>query len=444
MVFGLILPRQAIRLCVQMGVSRRTTFLSLFLSALLPAVCLSLAGELLLSLSQFAADHTQFQLEFSDLFSMIYLKQGLPLTFLQHTASILFSAACMLACYSLGLFFTFLFWRLNKVGCIIAALAIPVSLIGVPPLLAKAEEVFPPVRTLFLTLGDTFFHSPWGAILLLLVVVLLILPHRVAAHSAGPISEAECFPASNPFSAYLPSKRRFSMLTLNHVTKYYGKNLANDDISFQVDSGQIAILLGPNGAGKSTIIKCIAGLLRFQGDITIGGHGNKTTEAKRLLAYIPETPAVYDMLTVSEHLEFIRRAYRIEDDGYGERLLERFELADKRDKLGRDLSKGMQQKLSICCGLVHRPKLIIFDEPMVGLDPHAIKELKLLFREQKAQGAALLISTHMIDSVEDYWDVTHIMVNGRFAATQYNRPEELKARSLEDLFFAITEGGKPS
>ena len=104
----------------------------------------------------------------------------------------------------------------------------------------------------------------------------------------------------------------------------------------------------------------------------------------------------------------------------------------------------MQQKLSICCGLVHRPKLIIFDEPMVGLDPHAIKELKLLFREQKAQGAALLISTHMIDSVEDYWDVTHIMVNGRFAATQYNKPEELKAHSLEDLFFAITEGGKPS
>ena len=173
LVFGLILPRQAIRLCVQMGVSRRTTFLSLFLSALLPAVCLSLAGELLLSLAQFAADHTQFQLEFSDLFSMIYLKQGLPLTFLQHTASILFSAACMLACYSLGLFFTCLFWRLNKVGCIVAALAIPASLIGFPPLLAKAEEVFPPVRTLFLTLGDTFFHSPWGAILLLLVVVLL-------------------------------------------------------------------------------------------------------------------------------------------------------------------------------------------------------------------------------------------------------------------------------
>ncbi len=231
------------------------------------------------------------------------------------------------------------------------------------------------------------------------------------------------------------------MLNLNHVTKYYGKYLANDDISFQVDGGQIAILLGPNGAGKSTIIKCIAGLLRFQGEITIGGFSNKSSDAKRLLAYIPETPAVYDMLTVAEHLEFIRRAYRLEDDGYGQTLLERFELADKQDKLGRDLSKGMQQKLSICCGLIRHPKLIIFDEPMVGLDPHAIKELKKLFREQKDQGAALLISTHMIDSVENYWDITHIMVKGRFAATQYNRPEELKTQSLEELFFSITEGG---
>ena len=161
-----------------------------------------------------------------------------------------------------------------------------------------------------------------------------------------------------------------------------------------------------------------------------------------MLAYIPETPAVYDMLTVSEHLEFIRRAYRLEDDGYGEQLLERFELADKRDKLGRDLSKGMQQKLSICCGMVHHPKLIIFDEPMVGLDPHAIKELKNLFREQKAQGAALLISTHMIDSVEDYWDVTHIMMNGSLAAVK--RPDDGGERSLEELFFDITEGGEAS
>ena len=222
------------------------------------------------------------------------------------------------------------------------------------------------------------------------------------------------------------------MLTLEHVTKYYGRTLANDDISFRVEAGQIAILLGPNGAGKSTLIKCISGLLRYTGTIT-----------KRLLAYFPETPAVYDLLTVAEHLEFIRRAYRLEDDGYGDDLLERFELADKRDKLGRELSKGMQQKLSICCGLLHRPKLLIFDEPMIGLDPHAIKELKLLFQEQKAEGNALLLSTHMIDSVEDYWDVTHIMKDGRFVATQHNDPESGNTRSLEDLFCSVTEGSQP-
>ena len=229
------------------------------------------------------------------------------------------------------------------------------------------------------------------------------------------------------------------MLQIEHVTKRYGKTVANDDISFSVESGQIAVLLGPNGAGKSTIIKCIAGLLRFQGKVTLDGHSNKSLEAKRLLGYIPEMPAVYDLLTVAEHLEFMRRAYRMEEDSYAEALLRRFELWDKRDKLGKELSKGMQQKLSICCALVHRPKVIIFDEPMVGLDPHAIKELKEVFRELKAEGAAVLISTHMIDSVEDYWDVTHIMQGGKFAATKYNTPEELQSQSLEELFFAITE-----
>lgn len=230
------------------------------------------------------------------------------------------------------------------------------------------------------------------------------------------------------------------MLSVKSVTKLYGKTIANKDISFEIDDGQIAILLGPNGAGKSTLIKCIAGLLRFKGEIRIDGHDNKSIEAKRLLGYIPEMPAIYDLLTVAEHLEFIRRAYRMEDDGYAQTLLERLELWDKKDKLGKELSKGMQQKLSICCALAHRPKVIIFDEPLVGLDPHAIKELKKMFRELKAEGATLLISTHIIDSVEDYWDVTHIMTNGSIAATKYSRPDDDKTQSLEELFFSITEG----
>lgn len=228
------------------------------------------------------------------------------------------------------------------------------------------------------------------------------------------------------------------MLKVNAVTKKYGKVLANDNISFSIAPGEIAVLIGPNGAGKSTIIKCITGLLRFDGEITVDGNNNKSKEAKALLGYIPEMPAVYDMLTVGEHLQFMIRAYSMNDDGYGDELLKRFELYDKKDKLGKELSKGMQQKLSICCALVHRPKVVIFDEPMVGLDPHAIKQLKEIFIELKNQGASVLISTHMLDSVENFWDTAYIMVGGKLEAKKTINDS---AESLEELFFNITESG---
>lgn len=228
------------------------------------------------------------------------------------------------------------------------------------------------------------------------------------------------------------------MLKVNAVTKKYGKVLANDNISFDIADSEIAVLIGPNGAGKSTIIKCITGLLRFDGEITIDGLGNKTTDAKKLIGYIPEMPAVYDMLTVGEHLQFMLRAYNMTDDGYGDELLRRFELYDKKDKLGKELSKGMQQKLSICCALVHRPKVIIFDEPMMGLDPHAIKQLKDMFVELKNGGASVLISTHMLDSVENFWDTAYIMVGGKLKA---KKSIDDTAESLEDVFFRVTESG---
>mgnify|MGYP000677149596 CR=1 FL=1 len=231
------------------------------------------------------------------------------------------------------------------------------------------------------------------------------------------------------------------MLSISGVTKRYGKTLANDNISFAVGDGQIGILLGPNGAGKSTIIKCITGLLRFTGRIEINGYENTSLEAKAQLGYIPEMPAVYDLLTVEEHLEFIRRAYKVEDEAYTNQLLERLELDDKRNKLGKELSKGMQQKLSICCALCHKPRVVIFDEPLVGLDPHAIKELKEIFRELKASGASVLISTHMIDSVEDYWDVANIMMNGRFAATKLNDGSEV--RLWRNCSLRLQRGARP-
>jgi len=230
------------------------------------------------------------------------------------------------------------------------------------------------------------------------------------------------------------------MFEVMHVTKKYGKMIANDDLNFSIENGQIAILLGPNGAGKSTVIKCICGLLRFEGNIRICGYDNRSIEAKRRLGYVPEIPALYSMLSVEEHLEFIARAYSLNDwEKYAEELLIKFDLCEKRKKLGKELSKGMQQKVSICCALLPKPEVVIFDEPLVGLDPRAIKELKLLFRDLKDGGTTLLISTHMIDSVEDYWDVTHIMSRGRILATRSREELSATGESLEDLFFSITD-----
>ena len=232
------------------------------------------------------------------------------------------------------------------------------------------------------------------------------------------------------------------MLSVNNVTKKYGKVIANENISLQIADGQIAVLLGPNGAGKSTIIKSIIGFLKYQGSVTVDGLLNKSIESKRIMGYIPEIPSLYPNLTVDEHLEFVARAYKLDNyKDYKEELLRRFELDDKKKKFGDELSKGMQQKLSICCGLLPKPKLILFDEPMIGLDPHAIKELKSLLLELKQQGASVLVSTHMIDSIEELWDTTYIMMKGRVAAVVERDKMGEGDKSLEDIFFEITEGG---
>ncbi len=231
------------------------------------------------------------------------------------------------------------------------------------------------------------------------------------------------------------------MINVQNVSKRYGKFLANDNISLAVQPGEMAMLLGPNGAGKSTLIKSVCGLLRYQGSITIGGFDNRTAQAKRLLGYVPEMPVLYPMLTVYEHLEFIAKAYRLQDWGpLAEDLLRRFELLDKTAKLGKELSKGMQQKVSVCCALLPQPKAVILDEPLVGLDPHGIREIKAVISDMKNWGCALLISTHMIESMEDNWDITYIMKDGKVAAVCH-RGELSQGQTLEDIYFAITEGG---
>ncbi|MCI9199589.1 MAG: ABC transporter ATP-binding protein [Lachnospiraceae bacterium] len=228
------------------------------------------------------------------------------------------------------------------------------------------------------------------------------------------------------------------MLEIIGLTKTYGKYKAADNVNFSISDGEIGILLGPNGAGKSTVIKSIAGLLRYNGKILIKGMDAKNLEAKKVFAYVPEIPAMYEALTVREHLEFIIHAYNLsvtEEDITN--LFERFELLDKQDKLGNELSKGMMQKVSICCALIVNPKVILLDEPMVGLDPAAIKELKQVVLELKEAGVTVLISTHMLEMVKELWDVMFVMDKGHIIASY--KKSDVKEEDLEDLFFHVTD-----
>ena len=210
------------------------------------------------------------------------------------------------------------------------------------------------------------------------------------------------------------------MLEIRNLRKSYGRNLAVDEVSFFVPDG-------PNGAGKSTIIKSIAGLLRYQGQIGIQEIPARQLEAKRIFGYVPEIPAMFEALTVREHIEYIRKAYASSiTDEEVEALLERFEL------------KEQQQRVAIGRALVYNPPVILLDEPMVGLDPRAIKELKETVRELRDQGVTVLISTHMLEMVEDLWDVMFVMEKGKIIGSY--RKSEAGEKDLDDLFFEMTGG----
>jgi ABC-type multidrug transport system ATPase subunit len=236
------------------------------------------------------------------------------------------------------------------------------------------------------------------------------------------------------------------MLEVQNLIKKYGKQNAVNDITFDLQGGEVVGLLGPNGAGKSTTMKCIVGLLRkTSGEIRIGGYDHLSIEAKRLFSYIPETPYVYDLLTVEEHLQFVAQAYGVRDwKAKGHELLETYDLQDKAKKLGKDLSKGMRQKVSICCALLPDPQVLFFDEPMIGLDPKAIRNTKRIFRELKEAGKTILVSTHLIDSVETIADRIMILKNGDIIGNDTldnlkQTFEQGESGTLEDIFLELTK-----
>lgn len=235
-------------------------------------------------------------------------------------------------------------------------------------------------------------------------------------------------------------------LSVYQLSKQYGKFTALDNVSITVQPGEIVGLLGPNGAGKSTLMKCIAGLLRpSEGMVHIGDAPARSSEANAMLGYIPEVPTVYDLLTPWEHMQFTAMAFGLQDwQAEAESILERFDLDTKRNSLAGELSKGMRQKILIACALLHHPRLYLFDEPTVGLDPQAQRELTDEMRRLRASGAALLVSTHILAQIERIADRAVILNHGTIVAA--GTLEELRATynlpvdsALEDVFMQVTE-----
>lgn len=228
------------------------------------------------------------------------------------------------------------------------------------------------------------------------------------------------------------------MIEVNHLTKRYDGFKAVDDVNLVVESGKITILLGPNGAGKSTTIKSIANLLKYEGSIKICGYSNHTIDAKKCFGYVPETPVLYDLLTIDEHIDFIGHAYNISNyKEIAQKYLELFKLTDKRKKMAKELSKGMTQKLSMLLAFMVQPKALLVDEPMVGLDPASIEDTLHILRKLADDGCAILLSTHIIDIVSEIFDDAYIMKKGKII--KYVRKEDLQDETLKDYFFELTE-----
>jgi ABC-2 type transport system ATP-binding protein len=238
------------------------------------------------------------------------------------------------------------------------------------------------------------------------------------------------------------------VLVVQDLSKRYDSLEAVSNLTFTVQPGEILGLVGPNGAGKTTTLRCIAGIiLPASGAITVCGHdlARSAVEAKRQLAFIPDEPRLFDYLTVAEHLQFTARIYQVAAAGPSlDALLVEMELADKRGSLPGELSRGMKQKLAIACGLLHDPRVILFDEPLTGLDPGGIRRMKESIVSRAAGGAAVIVSSHLLHLVEELCHKILVIKNGSKLA--HGTLEEIRAlaprlegdASLEDLFLHVT------
>jgi ABC-2 type transport system ATP-binding protein len=244
------------------------------------------------------------------------------------------------------------------------------------------------------------------------------------------------------------------MIEVTNLRKSYGELEAVRNVSFTVAPGEVLGLVGPNGAGKTTTLRCISGILPpTTGRILIAGRDLREDPvgANGALAYVPDDPRLFENLTVDDHLRFFARLYRVEEaEKRIPRLLEEFELVDKTAELPGALSRGMKQKLSIACAFLHEPRAILFDEPLTGLDPIAIRKAKDAIVARARGGAAIIVSSHLLHLVEELAHRVLIILKGEKAA--HGTLAELKAAhpdlaagaSLEDIFMRMATGNGPT
>jgi ABC-2 type transport system ATP-binding protein len=237
-------------------------------------------------------------------------------------------------------------------------------------------------------------------------------------------------------------------IAVEHFRRSFGSFTAVDDLSFAVAGGEIVGLIGPNGAGKTTTLRTLAGILKpTAGRIVIDGHDLATDPlgAKRRLAFMPDEPHLFEYLTVEEHLRLTARLYEIRDfEARAAALLEELELSGREKLLPGELSRGMRQKVVIACGLVRDAAVLLFDEPLTGLDPIGIRRMRLTIKRRADAGAAIVLSSHLLHLVEEVCTRVIIMDNGRKIAD--GSVQELAARAdlaaagsnLEQIFLHVT------
>ena len=234
------------------------------------------------------------------------------------------------------------------------------------------------------------------------------------------------------------------MLRIEHLTKKYGEKKAVDDLSLHIEKGEIYGFIGHNGAGKTTTIKSVVGILDFdEGEIFIDGKSVKkdSLECKRVIAYIPDNPDLYEFMTGLQYLNFISDIFAVEEKERKERIEKYSTAFEIKEDLASPISfysHGMKQKLAIISALVHDPKLIIMDEPFVGLDPIASHLLKDIMREKCNEGGAIFFSTHVLEVAEKLCDKIAIIKGGKLIKS--GTMEEVKGdSSLESVFLELEE-----